>query len=553
MPSKRLNIFRINRLLQHSILVILLTGFTLAGYGQSNGDYRTRAANNWNNNATWQVYSGGAWVNCAAGNYPGVAAGAGVVTLTHNVTLNVSPANPIGALVLQANLTPNASRTLTVTGNCTVSSGTLNLSNGAGRVVTLNVGGNFTMSGGTITESSTSYGSVVFNGSGTQVFTKSGGTISNIINFTVNSGSNLNMGTSVLNGSAGTFTLNAGATLTTANVAGISSAGATGSIQVTGTRTYNTGANYVYNGTLAQITGTGLPATVNSLTINNISGVTIAGNITLAAGGTLTLSSGILQAGANSVILTNTNPATSVVWTPGSFVNVTSGAMERTLAPGLTGSGNDYLFPIGEGGVFKGLTLLDVNTGATGPVLRATVSPAGALTGDGTTIASVGQRNWSLTNLNSGNLTSARVELYESGLDFLKTIGMSSAVSGDYSSIGGSISGSSLISSTVLNPGPYFSIGALVRTYYSFQTGDWNSPPRGPQTRAVLFSLVLLLQAMVTKSLYCQVVPLLYQEILTVRTWISQLTRVAFLIRVFTALQIHCWHFADRVPINWHP
>ncbi len=208
--------------------------------------------------------------------------------------------------------------------------------------------------------------------------------------------------------------------------------------------------------------GVFIPASVANLanlTINNANGVTMNSNITLAAAGVLTLTSGIVQAGTYTLKITNTNPAAAIVWTPGSFVNVTTGTVERTLTANLVGTGNNYLFPIGDGGVFKGLNLRDVNTGATGPVLSASVSAAGALTGDGTTIGSVDPRYWSLINLNSGNLTSAKVELYESGLDFSKTIGMSAAIPGNYSAIGGSSNTSSIISPTVLNPGPYFAIG----------------------------------------------------------------------------------------------
>ena len=68
--------------------------------------------------------------------------------------------------------------------------------------------------------------------------------------------------------------------------------------------------------------------------------------------------------------------------------------MERTLAAILGGAGNNYLFPIGDGGAFKGLNLRDVNTGATGPVLSASVNSTGALTGDGTTISPVDPRYW---------------------------------------------------------------------------------------------------------------------------------------------------------------
>ncbi|MCK7542397.1 MAG: hypothetical protein MZV63_71755 [Marinilabiliales bacterium] len=72
---------------------------------------------------------------------------------------------------------------------------------------------------------------------------------------------------SVLDGSSGSFTLNSGAGLITAHPEGISSSGGTGSIRVTGTRSFDTGAGYTYNGSASQITGSGLPATVQGLTI----------------------------------------------------------------------------------------------------------------------------------------------------------------------------------------------------------------------------------------------------------------------------------------------
>ncbi|HEY5464152.1 MAG TPA: T9SS type A sorting domain-containing protein [Hanamia sp.] len=67
-----------------------------------------------------------------------------------------------------------------------------------------------------------------------------------------------------------TFTLSPGGTLGIGSASGIASSGSSGNIQMTN-RNFSTAANYVYNGTSNQITGTGLPATVNSLTINNSS------------------------------------------------------------------------------------------------------------------------------------------------------------------------------------------------------------------------------------------------------------------------------------------
>lgn len=109
----------------------------------------------------------------------------------------------------------------------------------------------------------------------------------------------LNTGTNTVAGD-GAFTLDSGATLGIGSADGITSSGATGNIQTT-TRSFSTGANYTYNGSSAQVTGNGFPATVNNLTINNASGVTLSGATTV--NGTLTLTGGLLKIGGNNLTL----------------------------------------------------------------------------------------------------------------------------------------------------------------------------------------------------------------------------------------------------------
>jgi len=176
--------------------------------------------------------------------------------------------------------TRNVNGSLTVTGNVTIAGGECRLSNGTG-IGTLNLLGNLTISGGTLTETGSASGLVNFNKSGTQTFLKTSGTISQIINFVVNSGSVLDVGTSIIDGSSGTFNLLSGAGLISANSQGISSTPGTGSIQVTGTKTFSTGADYTYNGTVSQITGNALPSTVRNLTIVNTNGVTNSQALTI--------------------------------------------------------------------------------------------------------------------------------------------------------------------------------------------------------------------------------------------------------------------------------
>src|ERR1041384_7382755 len=143
------------------------------------------------------------------------------------------------------------------------------------------------------------------NGSGITVSMASNLAVSGT--FAVSSGS-LNCGTNVASGS-GAFILSSGATLGIGSTDGITSSGATGNIQVTGSRTFDTGANYTYNGSAAQVIGNGLPLTGNALTINNSAGVGLSGSVT--TNGTLTLTSGALAVGSNTLTLNSTVTATS--------------------------------------------------------------------------------------------------------------------------------------------------------------------------------------------------------------------------------------------------
>ena len=105
----------------------------------------------------------------------------------------------------------------------------------------------------------------------------------------------------LLSGAAG-FTLASGATLVIGSATGIP-----GNITVTGATSYNTGANYTFNGTAAQVTSATMPATVHNLTINNSAGVTLSQAATVS--GTLTVTSGTFTVGAVALTVTG---ATSV-------------------------------------------------------------------------------------------------------------------------------------------------------------------------------------------------------------------------------------------------
>ncbi len=299
--------------------------------------------------------------------------GNGSATLTVTGSTTISSGSLIGS---SANNT--GTPVINFNGDLTISGGTLDYQN-AGNTTCLaivNLAGNFTMSAGTITKTSTAATARPFNFNkvGTQTFTKTGGTIScttGPIDFNVNSGSTLDFGTSILNGTGPTFTASSGSGLITKNTAGFSTSAATGTVQVTGTKTYSTGADYSYNGTAAQVMGNGFTGARN-LTINNTSGATpavtfivnatISGDFTVTAGDirntsgtgrtitmtgaapTLTVGGSITGTnigGGNDLNLTYTNTSGTLLINGGGslcrFLNVTNTnvgstiALERTL------------------------------------------------------------------------------------------------------------------------------------------------------------------------------------------------------------------------------
>ena len=97
---------------------------------------------------------------------------------------------------------------------------------------------------------------------------------------------------------AGTFNLNALGSINLAAPAGLEPVA--GPIRTT-TRNFNTGANYGYVGTAAQVPGSDFPATVNNLTLNNAAGLSLGSNTTV--NGILTLTTGALNLGNNNLTL----------------------------------------------------------------------------------------------------------------------------------------------------------------------------------------------------------------------------------------------------------
>jgi hypothetical protein len=271
--------------------------------------------------------------------------------------------------------TTASSGTLNVNGTLTMNGGTLSLTNSGtlSDVGQLNLLGNLNMVSGTISRaSSVDNGFIRFvHPTATQTWTYSGGSFSILSGFgipvsvgnglstntlqlatsvtassitlTVFNGSTIDFGTNIFSGGM-SFVTSSGANVITANTGGLSSSGFSGSVQSTGSRTFNAATNYTYNGSLAQITGTAVTA-ANNLTINNSAGVTLTSPLTVS--GVLAFNSGSLTLGSNNLTVSNNSVSAITGAGSSSFVQTNStGLLCRAIA-GSIGSSTTYNFPVG--------------------------------------------------------------------------------------------------------------------------------------------------------------------------------------------------------------
>ncbi|MCW5554740.1 MAG: DUF4082 domain-containing protein [Verrucomicrobiae bacterium] len=276
------------------------------------------------------------------------ASGTGQFQLSNGTTTAGGLSLSGGALRI-ASGTP---RSLLINGDVSISAGTLVMSSGSA-TGNLSVTGDFSHTGGNITETSTGAGLINFTGTNPQTYT-SGGAYTGTIHFAVSSDSVLMLGSNLLgNGSGGTFTLGSGGTLGIGHPQGITTSGDSGNVRVTGTRTYNTGS-FIYNGSSAQVTGDGLPATLDDLIIANAAGLTLNGTHTI--NGVCTVNAGALLLGTGTI--------NGVVTIQGS---VAPGGSVGTLATGSQtwNGGGSYVWEINQatGGAGIGYDQLDAGNG----------------------------------------------------------------------------------------------------------------------------------------------------------------------------------------------
>lgn len=171
----------------------------------------------------------------------------------------------------------------------------------------INIEGDCIINGGSLKTNSTPANAVLeisFKGTEKQRFLKANGMFK-ITKFNIPDNAIVDFGESILEGNAA-FVLAAGGGLMTAHAEGISLTGATGAIQVTGKRSFSSGADYAYTSSSSQITGSGLPATVRKLIIDNKAGGLPGTGVMLTKATTvsaeLILINGFLQTSADNVL-----------------------------------------------------------------------------------------------------------------------------------------------------------------------------------------------------------------------------------------------------------
>ncbi|MFZ4725142.1 MAG: InlB B-repeat-containing protein [Paludibacter sp.] len=302
--------------------------------------------------------------------------GSGVLTVTGLATIS-------GGTLTNNTATNTGAPIMNFNGGLTISGGTLDLQqsgNSAGsNNGIVNIAGDFNMSSGSITKTGTGTGTAAFNfsKSGIQTFIKTGGTISQPAtgpySFNIKNGATVDFGSNILDGGSGSFTVESGGGIITANTnatGALTTSGANGSIQGTGTRTFNSGGNYTFNGASAQIAGNGLTG-ANNLTINNSGGLTLSA--ATAVSGTLTLTSGNLTLGTNNLTLSSANPVAGSPGTSKHIIANSTGVVSCVVA-----NLGSYTFPVGHSAsIYNPVAVTNTSGGSqTYTVKTAAISPS---------------------------------------------------------------------------------------------------------------------------------------------------------------------------------
>jgi GEVED domain/Secretion system C-terminal sorting domain/N-terminal domain of BNR-repeat neuraminidase len=357
---------------------VLLNGTTTGNFGmggvlttiQGNFEWRRIGTNNYlldEQNETINIggnliFSGGYWKVAYDNSTPG--------NQTRTVTINVAGdfIMTSGTLLDYARGATTSGTTLNIDGNVTITGGTLNFNSSGGTASSINLtlgtaAVNWNQTGGTVTLGNTNIKSG-------KTVTMTGSKIGDLAAsraLTLETGSALYCSNYPVTGS-GLFTMQSGTTLGIGSAAGITASGATGNVQVSGTRTYHSNATYIYYEGLNQSTGNFVttttsgtyPQQVANLIINKTSATnTVTLTSTMDVTSTLTLTSGLVKSGYTAatapwIRIPSTGTITPVGGSANSYVD---GYIRRQ---GTT----DFIFPTGNGGRWAriGMTAPSITT-----------------------------------------------------------------------------------------------------------------------------------------------------------------------------------------------
>ena len=326
----------------------------------------------------------------------------GKLYLTESGNWNVSVANDFnitgGSLLMtDGSAVGDGKPTLYVSGNVTVTGGTVDMSQYAGSSSGKGIGtwvlySHFTYSGGTIKTSSTGigYGLIQFAGSTLQNYIGTA-TFGSKVDFEVMGAASLNLSTYILSGGRN-FTLDAQGSLLLKDPNGITKTSLSGNVQTGGTRIYSTDGLYTYNGTAAQVTGDGLPPIVNSLTVDNPSGATLSNSV--IANYNLNMTNGNITTLDDTLGLGFNNSNTGVLTRTTTMIY---GYFKRWIRSNFTGG---YLYPLGYNNAYRGMQLNYTATASTGDYVLGYYTPQDPgsyglpLIEDGITFTKAGPEGW---------------------------------------------------------------------------------------------------------------------------------------------------------------
>ncbi|WP_460502667.1 T9SS type A sorting domain-containing protein [Hymenobacter agri] len=211
------------------------------------------------------------------------------------------------------------------------------------------------------------YGNVTITGpatGGAGTATLTGG-LTVVGTLTVQDGGTLLTNCQPLTGS-GNFVLAAGGTLGICDAAGIEATGNVGSVQLTGTRSFSSDASYIYNGTVAQVTGGALPGQVRNLSTTNANNVTLNGPETVMQALTVAGAGNLVLNGKQLTLPSDANGTALVVNSGTGVVQGNTVLVQRYIDPSLNnGLGyRHYSAPV------SNTTVADLATAGFAPVLN---------------------------------------------------------------------------------------------------------------------------------------------------------------------------------------